>query len=242
MDNTLLKTLSLFIICIIIFPFMFGHNVSAGDLDDYYTDSTSGWTLKDSKSHRGSKGNLYHYSSTSVKSSYASDFSSAVSLGGGYISMSETTSSEYGIITTENNESSNAVATTGGLTYTSSTGHYNDSFLITINKAKYDDKSANLKALALAHEIGHVYGLSHFDDSTKLMNPSLVSAMTVSSSDKYGMTVCTHSHTHSSAFSYNSYSNLRHKKRCTTCKAYTLESHSWDSSGTVCTDCGYTKS
>lgn len=215
---------------------------AVNDLNDYNTDTTSGWSLKSSKSHRGSKVNHYKYASTDIEKTYSSDFDNAISLWGTNISLSKTTSTGYGVITTENNDSSTAVATTSGLTYSTSIGHYNSAFTITINTAKYDKKTATLKKYALAHEIGHVYGLSHFSDTSKIMNPSLSTSMTISTTDLAGLKTCTHAHTHtkSTTYTYESYSNLRHKSRCKTCKAYILENHSFNTNN-VCKLCGYSK-
>lgn len=216
---------------------------AASDFDSYYTDSSSGWALKDLKHHRGSKTNSYSFSSTSVKETYAADLSGAISLWGTKISMSETATTGYGVITIQDNESSNAVATTSGLSYNTTTGHTTNAFTITINKPNYDNKTSSLKQKALAHEIGHVYGLDHFSDTSKIMNSSLVSTMTISTSDSAGMNLCTHAHTHgtTTTYTYENYSNLRHKQRCSTCGIYTLENHVWNAASTACTVCGYTK-
>lgn len=224
------------------FSSLFSSVYATNDLEEYNTDNVSGWTLKNSKAHRGSKGYLYKYESDTVKEKYSSDFVSAIDMWGNRINMTETSLTGYGVFSVQNDSSSTAVATTSGLKYNDSIGHYYDSFTITINSARYDNKDSSLRTKALAHEIGHLYGLTHFSDTSKIMNPSLASTMSITTTDANGLNTCTHSHTHSdsTSYTYERYSNLRHKSRCSTCKAYKYENHLWGSNDT-CSLCGREK-
>lgn len=236
------KTFFSFLFCAIISYSLICTNVSAdscGDLKDYYTDNTSGWSLRSSKLHRGTKSCKYKYASDDVKKAFSKDMEGAISLWGSHISMSETTASGYGYIRTENNDGSASIAKTGGMTFVETTGHYNNEFTIIINTALYSKKTDTLKQKVLAHEIGHVYGLDHFSDVNKIMNPSLQATGSITSSEFNGMDTCTHNHTHTATtyYSYSGYSANQHIARCSTCKAYTYQNHVMN--GKVCAKCGY---
>lgn len=211
---------------------------ATSDLSDYNTDSSTGWNFKVNKDHRGSKYNLYTFASTDIKSLYSSDLSSAISLWGSKISMAETTQSGYGVITTMNKPTSDTIASAQVNCYVSNAHSVND-FTITINTALYDSYSTTMKKKILAHEIGHLYGLGHFNDTSKIMNPTAATTMAITSTDLYGMDVCTHNHTHTSTtyYSYSRYSGTQHIARCSTCKAFIYQNHSLN--GSVCTKCGY---
>ena len=48
-------------VAVLCFSSLFSSVYATNDLEEYNTDNMSGWTLKKSKAHRGSKGYLYKY-------------------------------------------------------------------------------------------------------------------------------------------------------------------------------------
>lgn len=200
----------------------------------YQTDSTSGWTLY--STHRGSIVSDYKFFNSEIKNRYSSDMKTSIAMWGSHISMEETSVSGYGTITVVNDQSSGAYATT--YPYGDGYGHTGENYKIAINQANYDDAYPSIKKVVLAHEIGHVYGLNHYNDRSKIMNPEALSFMTISDSEFAGIDACTHRDSHTS-FTYVGYSGSYHIARCTHCKAYTYQAHYYSSSSNACVKCGY---
>ncbi|MCL2054275.1 MAG: M10 family metallopeptidase domain-containing protein [Oscillospiraceae bacterium] len=224
--------------------FTFNATIFADGLNDLETDTTTGWAFLSNKEHSGVKAYTYNYASSSVKDTYSSDVLSGISAWGTCISMSEKEKSPTGTFTVSNNPSSSSIAESK-VTSNASTKHV-ISWTITINSAKYPDGTTaednKKKRMVIAHEIAHTYGLGHFSDTSKAMNPTYNSKMSVSDTDKAGIQTLTHEHKHDTKTSYTfkNYSNLRHTKRCNTCKTYVYENHNWDTSN-MCKDCGVLK-
>ena len=109
------------------------------------------------------------------------------------------------------------------LSYDSNTKHI-DSWTITIYKNSFDGNADAGKYRTIAHEIGHVYGLSHFNNPNQIMYESYSVTKNVTNNDKRGMNVMTHTHTHSGTYSttLEQYSSYSHKVRCSICLSYHL--------------------
>lgn len=101
---------------------------------------------------------------------------------------------------------------------------------------------SNRKISTFAHELGHVYGMTHVTgySGNTIMNGSLF----VADTDRAGMQVFTHEHVHSTTnmgtYTITQYSTSAHKCTCNQCKAYLLLAHSYITAGnnTYCQYCG----
>ncbi|MBP3856090.1 MAG: matrixin family metalloprotease [Ruminiclostridium sp.] len=211
------------------------------ELQDYNIDSTSTWTFVNSNhAHAGTKTNTYKYADAETKNNYQSYVNGGKGLWGSYISLSYSSSSTQGYIYTESLPDSDAIATS--LDRHSTNGHFYE-WKIRINTDNFDGLSAANKNRAMAHEIGHTYGLGHTSSSSSIMYPTIGPSTNtyVTSNDKLGMETMTHVHTHGSGNDYD-YSIIysgaeiqyKHKKTCTVCGAYTKEDHDLSSGVCVC--------
>ena len=212
--------------------------VYAGDISSFLTDTTTGWAKYDSNAHMGAKNTSYTYASNAVKTAYSKYVNAGIALWGSHITCPENSSTRAitGSFTVSNMDSSaNAV------TNASNVSNHRSSWEITIYSQNFDsDENTDAgKYRTIAHEIGHVYGLHHVASNSKIMYGTYSENKNVTSTDEAGMDVMTHSHTHSSStsYTYNGYNGQQHKKRCSTCLAYSLENHTLNSNN-VCTKCG----
>lgn len=212
--------------------------VYASDISSFLTDTTTGWTKYDSNGHMGTKNTSYTYASNAVRTAYSEYVDAGIALWGSRITCTETSSTRAitGSFTVSNMDHSATAVTEA-----ENTSNHRSFWKITIYSQNFDsdDKTDAGRYRTIAHEIGHVYGLHHVSNSSKIMYGTYNASKNVTSTDKAGMDVMTHSHTHSSStsYTYNGYNGQQHKKRCSTCLAYSLENHTLNSNN-VCTKCG----
>lgn len=200
----------------------------ADDIDSFLVDRSTRWAnYNDGVTiHMGTQNTTYKYSSSTVKDTYSAYATTGIGLWGAYISCTESSSSPMGTITVSAMDSG-ANADLGPSYYTS-TMHM-ASWTLTIYSQNFDGNSNAGKYRTIAHEIGHAYGLGHVDYSTQIMYHTYSASKNVTSYDKAGMNVMTHTHTHSGSYSttLEKYSTYSHKVRCSTCRAYRLANCSY---------------
>ena len=145
---------------------------------------------------------------------------------GTYISCTEGNSSSKGTITVSALDNGANAAT---LPSYNASNHHITNWTITIYSTNFNGNTTNGKNRTIAHEIGHVYGLGHVSFSSQIMYHTYSETKNVTSYDKAGMNVMTHTHTHTGSYSITleQYSTFTHKVRCNTCKAYYLSNCSY---------------
>jgi len=191
--------------------------VFAMDISTFQTDDITRWN-KLGVGHMGSTTTTYRYESNTVKTNYSSYVVNGIMLWGTNISCTENNSSTIGLFKVSS-DNIGATASTE-LTYYTSTNHV-ATWAITIYSNSFDSNTTEEKNNTIAHEIGHVYGLAHVNNSSQIMYYACF-PKSVTSYDLDGMNVMTHVHTHSGSYpiSYEQYTNTSHKVRCNTCRAY----------------------
>lgn len=208
-------------------------------LDGLHSDSLSGWNLHGSPYpyyHMGTRSTTFHYPSSSV---YNDIINTAIAMWNeedfNYINMTESENppgdplnafviepvGENNYVVGYCNESYTVNSTTKEVTHWCI-----ELYTAGMNNCINDQMRAN----GVAHEIGHVYGLAHCATYSggyySIMKEGLTSSMAVLSTDKRGMLLVTHVHTHPNAswFTYSYNANNTHIKRCIQCQGYYIES------------------
>jgi len=112
--------------------------------------------------------------------------------------------------------------------------HYTYNYLqVNIHESFFPSLSAVKRKEVIAHEFGHCVGLNHFDSANNLMHTNVanMSSTPITTGVINGVALCTHNHTHTNASftQYSDSSSTQHKARCSTCKTYILQSHTYGS-------------
>ncbi len=197
-------------------------NVFAHSMNSLYnTDNTTGWTYNDY--HMGKKADTYRFTSTTVEQKYGTYMTNAASIWGNSISFTKSSSGRVPI--------SQLYSNTPGRLASTSTDYYDNETIystsLVIHYNNFDALSSNeQKNETLAHEIGHIYGLDHFDgDGGKYLMHSTSLDVSIKPKEIAGMNCMTHSHVHSypshyTLTYYSSINNNQHVSRCPTCYSY----------------------
>ena len=216
--------ISLLVIACFIVPFATVSN--AHSIADLYTDEGTGWQ-KWGNRHMGSKYTTFSYGSGLTD--YYDEIQAGIAMWGSYINFTQVSSNAMGTIQLSTDPFIVYPATTSS-TYDSQ-GHIT-SWTITIYRSNFNTEiNRDNAAVVVAHEIGHVYGLNHVTRTIDIMYNDYSGNQRVSSFDKLGMNVMTHTHVHNSGTTYaiQSHSTTQHKKRCETCYAYHIVDCSYSS-------------
>ncbi len=196
--------------------FCFSLIASATSISSLCTDETSGWSKWDDR-HMGGKYTTYSYSNSIIESEFSNYVEQGINMWGNSISCTQVDSGAEGTICASY---LNIGATASVSSTFDSSGHVT-SWTLTIYSALFNTGTSEGKTRTIAHEIGHVYGLGHVDDSSNIMYHTYSVTKSVTAADLRGMNLMTHSHNHSSTTSYNlEWLGTIHKKRCDTCLAY----------------------
>lgn len=208
---------------ILVLCILLSATIYADSIADLLTDDATRWTNLNpsTTSHMGTKNTTYSYASSTVKNNYSSYVSSGIALWGSRISCTESSSSMGTITVSALDSNANATLTPS---YSPATKHML-SWTLTIYSKNFDGNTDAGKKNTIAHEIGHAYGLGHVDYSNQIMYHTYSETKGITSYDVAGMQVMTHAHTHKGSYSkaFEQYSAYKHKVRCTTCKAYSID-------------------
>ncbi len=192
-----------------------------GDLGTFTTDEETGWSIYNTgyPAHLATKYTTYRYSDNSVKQLYSAYVNAGIAMWGSNISFTESSSNPIGTITVASSHP-RAVAVTIVPPNLSGNFHVNYWTLV-IYKNKFDNKPTVGKNRAIAHEIGHVYGLGHVDNSSQIMYHTYSTTTNVTAGDLRGLKLMTHEHTHNGTnqLKYIPTSDFVHDVRCAVCYA-----------------------
>lgn len=194
-----------------------------GDLGTFTTDESTGWTVLDEEdkypAHLATKYTTYKYSSSSVKQLYSAYVNAGIAMWGSNISFTEGSGTTTGTIIVDNYHPT-ATATTIVPNNLSGDFHTTN-WIIIIHLNNFNACSTAEKNRAIAHEIGHVYGLGHVDNSFQIMYWQTSSTKSVTAADLRGLKLMTHEHTHNGTnqLKYIPTSDFVHDVRCAVCYA-----------------------
>lgn len=209
--------ISLLVIAFLIVPLS---TVShAHSIADLYTDGGSGWQKLDNR-HMGSKYTTFSYGT--CLTTYYDEIQAGISMWGSYINFTQVSSNAMGTIQSVDDYYYGYSAYVNSAY--NSQGHVT-SWTLTIyqDEFNYEINRSNA-AVVIAHEIGHIYGLGHVTRDRDIMYNDFSGNQRVSSFDKLGMMVMTHSHVHidETTYAIQQHSVAQHRKRCETCYAFYL--------------------
>lgn len=208
-------------LCIILF-LGFTAKIRAASISNFNCGISTGWKKKDNEAHMGQKYTTYTYENISVQLDYTTYFQQGIALWGSAITCVSSAASPDGTIKTMDDQNYNAYAN-ASVNYDSN-GHVT-TWTITINIHHFDSLPEDKKAVVLAHELGHFYGLAHVTSSREIMcDGSFNDSGGPTERDFAGMSVMTHNHTHNGSYGktykYFVTTPFTHRVTCTTCKAY----------------------
>ncbi len=235
------RFISLFAL-IMLFALAFCVIATALSLDDLDPNTdVSGWAYSTQPGHMGTSSITYSFAYSSLYSVYNSTVISGKNLWGSNISLSYTSDSSNAVLVFLADDLSvfDAAAITDVCAIDNSTGHRTKCY-ITIDPNVFINCSEEVNAVIIAHELGHVFGLGHVDNSYSIMNPGYATTMSVTSNDIWGMKVVTHAHIHGTLFmgTYEVVNASYHDITCNSCHGKIRRVHAPNALG-VCA-CGYT--
>lgn len=214
---------------------------ASSDLDDVDANTIiSGWSFSGAP-HMGTKNLTYTYLSNAVKNAYDGYITDGKSLWGNNINMNYSSSYSDSVLTivASSMESSASMGLSIG-DWESNTDHITLCAVL-INTQVFDSYSYAGKIRAVAHELGHVYGLGEISSSSSIMYPYYSTTNNVTNNDIWGMKVVTHVHEHGPIVMGTTYEVLDasyHNVTCNSCKGKIRRVHAPNANG-VCA-CGYT--
>lgn len=207
--------ISLLVITCLIVPLATVSN--AHSMFDLYTDEATGWQTWNHR-HMGSKYTTYSYANN--PGNFLDEIQDGIAMWGSYINFTEASNSMGRIELVDDGDLYPAAT----LSTYSSQGHVT-SWTMTISIPGFRlEVENNNGAVVIAHEIGHIYGLNHVTRTIDIMYNGYTGNQRVSSFDKLGMMVMTHTHMHNDETTYaiQQHSVTQHRKRCETCYAFYL--------------------
>ncbi|MCL2082733.1 MAG: hypothetical protein FWH04_05825 [Oscillospiraceae bacterium] len=224
------------IICIIIAVFLLTGIALAHTMKNMATpplDSSDnpGWVFKDAVdtnfTHAKSRKYDFKYDNAGAKSVYGPSFRAGIAKWDIYVSLTEKERSRNAV-GYQQIRYPNILAT--ATTPRKKGKQHIERWTIRVNiNSDFASKTPNEKALIMAHEIGHIYGLGHldYDKGGRLM--TTYAGYNPSSYELMGMLVVTESHKHDkrSTDRYPVKTAKEHTRICL-CKLYSFEKHKFD--------------
>ena len=185
-----------------------------------HTDLASGWKMWDYR-HIPSRSTSYRLSDDGITDDYRSIIRDGIALWGTTLSCTENVSG-VGLIGSDTSYSDDIVAMVLS-EYDTFSGHIT-SWSMTISPSNFEQLSYAAQIRTIAHEVGHVYGLHHVNNSRQLMYGYVSETKDVTWFERLGINTLTHTHVHNDETTYaiQQHSTTQHRKRCETCYAFYL--------------------
>jgi len=214
---------------------------TASEISLWYSDNQTGWKFISTRSHMGKKTTTYKFNSENVEEIYKNFVIEGIELWGSAIDCTYLATSKEGVITASATPASYVASVKPPVVNIH--GHIIEwEMIINHNNFFSNTLDNSFRKKVITHEIGHVYGLGDLgsDFPSHIMNNTAnLRSANITSDDLNGMNVMTHTHVHSGSYpkkyENDASSDIRHKIRCTSCKAITYEECSFTISATCTT-------
>ena len=215
------KIISILMAFIMVLSFSIEIDAQSITSDSFTVDDTTGWACLSGSPHMGTKVTSYKYEDISQKHSYSYVVESGIAMWENAIDVTYDQENGLGTIAVSSSTTYEITAGATRDTFYSDTGHI-ETWTLTIYEEYFDLTHYTSQICTIAHEIGHVYGLAHVENSDQIMY-SASGVRDITTKDFAGMSVMTHEHTHSGSYStYHDTSSPTHKNRCIDCLAFTV--------------------